>query len=169
MANIQYITFKRNSFYDFKKNNYIKNIISNSNFLDYSIIHSDYEVIEISTFDNLKENSLLFLDFSIINQDLIKKINNFKNIHVFTNAKKNNLLLKLNSYSLCDNLKKIYSEIINLLLIDPDNIKLIDKFIKKNNSFISKHSFIDKSVKIGNNCIIGRGVIIKKIVLLKIM
>ncbi|MAV83034.1 MAG: UDP-3-O-(3-hydroxymyristoyl)glucosamine N-acyltransferase [Pelagibacteraceae bacterium] len=152
------IKFNRNNFYEFKKIN-LKSLISKNSMLNNSIINNNFKINEISTLNNIRNNSLLFL--SKKHQNKLNQFLNNKSVHIITDSINLNNK-KLNSYSVVDNLKIAYNSIINSIITHPDHILYKDKFIKKNNSFISSYCKIHKSVKIGNNCTIGKGVKIEK-------
>ena len=100
------------NFYKITDNTSIKNILSKSLLINNSFINKNFKIINISTIDNIKNNSLLFLDKNFVTK-ITKKMIYKKNIHVITNYKKINSLKLFNSFSLVDNLKLQYNNIIN--------------------------------------------------------
>mgnify|MGYP006081597071 CR=1 FL=1 len=161
------INFKRNSFYKFSKNQFLNNILTDKSLLVLNSMPKIFKVTDVSTPNNLKNHSIIFL-----NKKNINYFNNYLDtnkktiIHVFSDVKEITDY-QIKSFTLVNNLKLAYNNIINNLLIHPDHFLYKDKFIKKKNSFISANSIIHKSVKIGNNCVIGQGVKINKNCIIK--
>ena len=123
---------------------------------------NNFEILEVSSLNIQKKNSLLFL-----NQDLNNLTNYLNNIlfitdkeNIFNNQKyKNAILVK--------NLSESWNKLMNLIYSHEDSVDYKDEFIKKNNSYISKFAKVDSSSKIFNNCIIGKGVEIGKNCIIK--
>jgi UDP-3-O-[3-hydroxymyristoyl] glucosamine N-acyltransferase len=158
-------SYKRNTFFDISKKIPIKNLLSNRSLVIKEKILTNFIPIDISTPDNLKNNSIIFLK-----NDKIKSLTSYNNLHLKIHAfieSKTIDNLKIDSFTLVNNLKTTYNNIINNFIIHPDHGLYKDKFIKKNNSYISAKAKIHKSVKIGNNCVIGKGVIIGKNCIIK--
>ncbi len=138
--------------YIFKRNDLISSKVTNTkiNFKD-SRINDEFEITDISSYENIKKNSVLFLnrDVTIPNDILILLITDKKNI--FKNYGYKNIIL-------VDDVSMTYRDIINFMYIHEDNIDFKDTFIKISNSYISKSAKIHKTTIIGNNCVIGKGV-----------
>ncbi len=164
---MQINNFKRNNFYNFKKNQFLIQILTDKSLIIKNNIIKNFKVSDISTPNNLKNNSIIFLDNKNINE-FVKNLNLTKKItiHVLSDSKEiiNN---EIKSYTLVSDLKLSYNNIINNLIIHPDHIFYKDNFLKKKNSYISDNCTIHKTVKIGNNCVIGKGVIIGKNCIIK--
>ena len=157
------ITFERNDFYP------IKNIIGTSDLIkkfDFDIkttkISDDFILNDISSLNNLRDNSLLFLEknHSInINANMnILIITN--DLNVFNSNKFKNILF-------LDNIKDVSNKLINFLFYHEDSSDYKDEFKIINNTFISKFAEVDKTAFIGNNSIIGRGCKIGKNTIIK--
>tara|TARA_E500000178_G_C16953203_1_gene722314 strand:+ start:510 stop:1496 length:987 start_codon:yes stop_codon:yes gene_type:complete len=138
------------------------------NFLDINIIlknfsknitkykiENNFEILDISSLDRQKKNSILFIkdiNFNNIKEDKILIITD--NDLLFEDKKIKNIILT-------NNLSFIYNLIINFFILHDDSIDYQDEFEFKNGSYISKFSKIKNDVLIGHNCLIGRGVIIE--------
>ena len=143
--------YKVENFYPFK--NRIKNselsVILND-YLNDNKFKSTFNIENISSIENLKKNSFLF----------ISRINKIENIypnyiHIITDDPQ--VFESNHNASLVKNLNLSYCQILNFLFYHEDNLNFPDEFVFKNNSYISIYSKIDPSTEIGNNCIIGRG------------
>ena len=164
---MQNIIFKRKNFYDFKNKNFIANIIPDE-LIKSSKIENNFRIFEISTLDNYKDKSIFFISYKKITPTLINKFKNISlSIHIITDSLDFIKSTKSKSFTYTENLLSTYSNIINNLLIHPDDKLFKDKFFKKNNSYISLKAKIHHSSKIGNNCTIGRGVILGKNCIIK--
>ena len=133
-----------------------------SKFIIKKEVIDKFEVLDISSKDRLRLNSVLFLK----KRTKIPS-NSFKNIFIITD---DNLIFENNNFKnklLVNHLDSVYSLIANKLFIHDDNILYKDEFDLKNNSLISKYSSIDSSTKVHPNCIIGRGVEIGKNCIIK--
>ena len=130
-------------------NNLINNeIISKS-------IDKNFEIEDISSLNEFRKNSIIFLEKHI------KKIDHLPNdIHIITNLEQN--LNDYNSYTYVKDLSTSYNKILNKLFYHEDQICNFDDYTYKNGSYISKLSNIDNEVEIGKNSIISRGVQIGK-------
>ena len=160
-------TFKRNTFFDVLSKKSIKNILTDQSIIIKKNIHKNFFVSDISTPDNLKNNSIIFLKQDSIDKYLLKLNSNLSySIHVFIESSQINNK-KIKSYTLVNNLKSAFNNTINNFIINPDHLSYKDKFIKNQNSFISSKANIHKSSIIGNNCVIGKGVIIGKNCIIK--
>jgi UDP-3-O-[3-hydroxymyristoyl] glucosamine N-acyltransferase len=159
--------FKRNTFFDIIKKKSLKNILTDKSIILENNINKNFFVSDISTPNNLKNNSIIFLKSGAIDLFLSNlKSNSDYSIHVFIESS-HIVNKKIKSYTLVNNLKSAYNIIINNFLIHPDHLNYKDKFIKKNNTFISVKANIHKSSIIGNNCVIGKGVRIGKNCIIK--
>ena len=164
---MNFSTFERSTFFNIQKNQSIKNLLTDTSLIVKNKILDNFIVNEVSTPENLVNNSIIFL-----NEDMVDKFSlnmnqnlNYK-IHAFIYSKEINKN-KIKSYTLVNNLKSAYSNVINNLIIHPDHLNYKDKFSKIKNSFISIKANIHKSCIIGNNCVIGKGVIIGKNCIIK--
>ena len=156
--------FIRNTFFDIRKTS-LTRLLSDRTLVIKDKVLINFKPIDISTPDNLKNNSIIFLNNDKIKTFISKNYSNLK-IHAFIESDLTNNL-NINSYTLVNNLKSSYINIINNIIIHPDHNLYNDRFIKKKNSLLSVKSEIHKSVKIGNNCIIGKGVVIGKNCIIK--
>ena len=159
--------FKRNTFFDVLNKKSIKNILTDESIIIKNNIHKNFFVSDVSTLDNLKNNSIIFLKLDTLDKYLLKLNSNYSYpIHAFIESSQINNK-KIKSFTLVNNLKLAYNNIINNFLIHPDHLNYKDEFIKNQNSFISSKANIHKSSIIGNNCVIGKGVIIGKNCIIK--
>ena len=157
------LKFSRKNFFTIKNrftSNDIKKIIKN-NIIDQ---RNDkiFQIFEISSLKNLRENSILFLDKNL----KLDKIN-YESIFLVTN---NKLIFENKNFkniTLVKNLNDAYIDIINFTFIHDDSLDYFDDFNFINNSYISKKSIIHKTSKIFNNCVIGKGVEIGKNCIIK--
>ena len=159
--------FKRITFFDILKKKSIKSILTDKSIILKNNIQKNFFVLDVSTPDNLKNNSIIFLKSDAIDSYLSNlKSNSNYSIHAFIEspyiANK-----KIQSFTLVNNLKSAYNMIINNLFIHPDHLSYKDKFVKYKNSFISTKANIHNSSIIGNNCVIGKGVKIGKNCIIK--
>ncbi len=120
-------------------------------------ISKNFEVQDISSTKNLKDNSILFLENNI---KFDKK--NFNNIILITNNINIFEETKYKDIILINNFNDAYNIIINFIYSHEDSLDYFDEFDLIGNSFISKNASIHKSSKIFNNCVIGKGVKIGK-------
>jgi len=125
-------------------------------------INKKFEILEISSLEEIRDHSILFVNNSEFKIDHLKE-----DLIIFTdkpdffdNNEKMQIVL-INDYNKCFNL------LINHLYLHEDSINYFDDFTFKDNSYISKFSFVDDSTKIGKNCFIGRGVKIGKNTIIK--
>ena len=123
-------------------------------------IKKKFVIDDISSLNNLKENSILFLENDYPLSDL-----NIKNMIFITDSIKS--FEKSDFAILVSNLNISYSLIINYLYEHEDTLRFEDNFSFINNSYISEKATIHRSSKISNNCTIGKGVIIGKNCLIK--
>ena len=157
------IEFNRVNFFPLKKKISSIDIIKLINdFVFKYEIKDIFDILDISSIDYIKSNSILFLkqefdlkdidiDFLIIITDDEKTYNNLKI--------KNRILIK--------NHNEVYNFLLNQLFLHEDCLDFFDDFILKDGSYISKFSTVHESSIIQKNCIIGRGVEIGKNVLIK--
>ena len=150
------MNFTRTNFYPYKN---IFDLNKLSEFYKDEILYNHYsknfEIKEISSLSNFRNNSILFLDAD-------RKISNFnkKNIQIITNVKENKNYY--DNITIIKNLDFIYNSICNNLFYHEDHMGFPDDYTYINGSFISKFSKINKSTEIGKNCVISRGVEIGK-------
>ena len=159
---MQIINFKRDTFYQLSKKCLLSDILRNNSTLIKNNIPNNFKVSDISSLNNLKQNSIFFLNKLNIDR-FIKNFNkhNTNFIHFISDSKEITKLKNI-SYSLVSDISLAYNIIINNFLTHPEHLLYKDKFLKKNNSFVSDNCTIHNSVKIGNGCVIGKGVIIGK-------
>ncbi len=117
-------------------------------------IHSNFEIKNISSIDNINLNSAVF-----INSDKNFKLNEDK-ILIITDNKV--FYTKYKNCVLVNDINRSFKALADYIYIHDDSLKYNDEFNLINNSSISKFAKIDPSVKIGRNCLIGRGVSIGK-------
>ena len=150
------ISFNRYNFHP-KRNSLFTRKISELNGINIinKKLYVDYEIVEISSHNKLRENSILFTNslydatsfpdnFTLITSD-----ENFFNSF----DKKNIFLVK--------DLNFTYNEILNFMYYHEDNIDFNDTFDFVNGSYISKFSYVNPTAKIFNS-VISRGVVIGK-------
>ena len=159
--------FKRETFFKVLKKKSVKNILTDHSVIIEKKILKNFSVSDISTPNNLKNNSIIFLKLDAVDKFLLN-LNSSPSylIHAFIDSS-HIINKKVQSYTLVNNLKSAYNNIINNFIIHPDHLSYKDKFIKTKNSFISSKANIHKSSIIGNNCVIGKGVIIGKNCIIK--
>ena len=152
------LQFSRSNFFlkqNSVKSNDLKKIIKN-NFINQRI-KSNFEIDEISSLKNFRENSILFLD-----KNIKFKISKLNNIILITNDQKIFNMTEFQNIILVKKLDYAFIEIINYLFSHEDSLNYSDEFEYINNSYISKNATIDSSSNIFNNCVIGKGVEIGK-------
>ena len=149
---------------DFKRSNFfpLKKIFKLNKLIDLlkdeillSKINNNFDIKDLSSLNELRDNSIIFLG-SYIEIEKIK----YKNIHVISNIEKNNDLY--NNITIIKDLNLAYNLICNNIFYHDDNSNALDKFNLINGSYISKYSKIHETVQIGHNCVIARGVEIDK-------
>ena len=127
------------------------------NFVIKSKIKNNFFIKDISSLNNLRDLSLLFLDNQNYNQT--KSLSNIcvitESRDIFDNGSFDNIIL-VNDFNLT------YVQVLNYIYGHEDTNDYFDDFIKVNDSYISKFSKVDVSVIIAKNCVIGRGVEIGK-------
>ena len=157
------IEFVRSNFFP------LKNILLSSDidkilekFLILSNIKNQFEILDVSSTNNIKSNSIFFLnkeiDISLKNNEKLLVITDNNKIYESINVE-NKILIK--------NINKAYQFLLNQIFILDDTIDYQDDFDLKNGSYISKFSKIDTYAIIKKNCVIGRGVPIGKNVIIK--
>lgn len=161
-----FMDYLRSDFLFFR--NKIKNSQINQNLKkDHLIDHKcnkNFDIKEISSLDNLKNNSILFSD--VLDFDYFR-ISKNDNIHIITSNYKLIENFDLSNYSLVKKLDSSFVEIINKIFIHNDSIDFKDNFLNINNSYISEYASIHPSTIIEPNCCIGRGVKIGKNCIIK--
>jgi len=146
--------FDRYQFYPKNKILYVNHLDKIlSDLVINKLLHDNYEINEISSLENIIDQSILFLNKGISNIQLLKKnlVVITDDLEIFNHLSNKNIFL-------VNNINNAFNIVINHMYYHEDNLQFHDEFIHHNNSFISKFSKIDNSVKIGNNCVIGRGV-----------
>ena len=160
--------FKREDFFPLKKKyNLTEIIVLISQLIIEKKISNNFQIKDISSFDYLRDNSLVFIN-KIIESDEF----NSNNICIITDVKEN-LSNGYGNIILVDHLSAAYNEILNNLYFHDDNKLFPDQFDLINGSYISKfcnihessvvgvNSVICRGVKIGQNCVIKNNVVIK--------
>ena len=131
-------------------------------YLVHSSINKKFEIFDISSTDNIKSNSIFFL-----NKEVDISFKNSEKLLVISDNKKIYDSIKVENKILIKDSNKVYNYLLNQIFIHDDCFDYQDEFDLKNRSYISKYSKIDPSATIQNNCVIGRGVIIGKNVIIK--
>lgn len=131
-------------------------------YLVHSSINKKFEIFDISSTDNIKSNSIFFLNKEV---DISSK--NSEKFLIISDNKKIYDSIKVENKMLIKDNNKVYNYLLNQIFIHDDCFDYQDDFDLKNGSYISKYSKIDSSATIQNNCVIGRGVIIGKNVIIK--
>jgi len=157
------LDFDRSVFYPYKNkfnNKNLKQILENL-LIDEKIVNT-FMINDISSLENIKEKSILFLKKK-------QKIPNFNygNFCVVTNCLDIFNKINCSSIHLVSDIDLTYNIILNYLFHHEDSIDYYDDFSLINESYISKYSKIDPSTKIFKNCVIGRGVVIGKNCIIK--
>ncbi len=157
------IEFIRSNFFPLKntlQSNDIDKMIKK--YLVHSSINKKFEIFEISSPNNIKSNSIFFL-----NKEIDISFKNNEKLLIITDNKKIYETIDIENKILINNNNKVYQLLLNQIFIHDDCTDYQDDFEFKNGSYISKFSKIDISAIISKNCIIGRGVIIGKNVIIK--
>ena len=157
------IKFERNDFYPIKNKIRTFDLIKNFNLdINKSKISDDFFLNDISSLNNIRNNSLLILEKNYsINIDAKMNILVITNdFNIFNSNKYKNILY-------LDNFKDISNKLINYLFYHEDSPDFKDEFKIINNTFISIFADVDKTALIGNNSIIGRGCKIGKNAIIK--
>ena len=144
------LQFSRSNFFtkqNLLNSNDLQNVVKNN--LINQRIKTNFEINEISSLTNLRENSILFLDKHI--QFAKSKLNN---LIIITSDEKEFNNKEFQNIILVKKLNDAFIEIINYLFSHEDSLNYSDEFEYINNSFISKSATIDSSSNIFNNCVI---------------
>jgi len=155
--------FIRNNFFSIKKSFNSKDftlILSNN--IKSERISDNFKILDISSLNISRKNSVLFLDDV---SNLL--ISHFNDILLITDNEKIYKKIEFKNIILVKNLNEAWNTIVNKLYSHEDGIDYVDEFIQINNSYISKNAKIDSSSKIFNNCVIGKGVEIGKNCIIK--
>ena len=157
------IEFKRVNFFPLKNkysSSYIPKLIQD-NLIEIEI-NDNFNILDISSTDYLKSNSILFLknDFEFQEFDLDFLL-------IITDSEKIYKNLKSKNKILVNNHNDVYNLLLNKIFFNEDSLDFSDEFILKDGSHISKFAKIDDTAIIQQNCTIGRGVEIGKNVLIK--
>jgi len=157
------LQFSRNNFFPIKNNiksNDIKDLIKDN--LINKRLFSNFEIKDISSLNNLRNQSIIFLEKEIkdnlYNTKDILIITN--NLEIFDNEDYQNAIF-------VKNLNMAYNNVINFIFSHEDSLDYYDDFVLVNNSYISKKAIIHNTSKIFNNCVIGKGVEIGKNCIIK--
>ena len=152
------IFFNRDIFHNKKREINIESLVEifNSFIINFRI-KNNFFIKDISSLENLRDLSLLFLDNQNYNQ--IKSLSNIciitESQSIFDEVSFENIIL-VNDFNLT------YVQVLNYIYGHEDTSDYFDDFIIINDSYISKFSEVDQSVTIAKNCVIGRGVKIGK-------
>ncbi len=148
--------FTRSNFFPYKKIFSVKYLtkLINKQIL-FNSVENDFDIKDISSLSELRDNSVIFLDKLIVIEDIKKK-----NIHVISNDNENKSHYK--NITIVEDLSLTYNLICNELFYHEDYIDIQDDYNYINGSYISKYSKIHDTVTIGKNCVISRGVEINK-------
>ena len=131
-------------------------------YLVHSSINNKFEIFDISSTNNIKSNSIFFL-----NKEIDISFKNNEKLLIITDNKKIYETIDIENKILINNNNKVYQLLLNQIFIHDDCPDYQDDFDLKYGSYISKYSKIDPSAIIHKNCSIGRGVIIGKNVIIK--
>ena len=157
------IEFNRVNFFPLKKkisSNDITKLLNN--FIIQYEIKDVFEILDISSIDYKRSNSILFLKYEHDLKDI-----NIEFLLIITDNEDTYTNLKIKNKVLIKNYNEVYNFLLNQLFLHEDCLDFSDEFIFKNGSYISKFSTIHESSTIQKNCVIGRGVEIGKNVLIK--
>tara|TARA_B100001057_G_C22817558_1_gene938080 strand:- start:763 stop:1743 length:981 start_codon:yes stop_codon:yes gene_type:complete len=145
---------------DFNRSNFNKlrqslNSLDIGNILNKLLIKSNiinkFEILDISSIDTIRNQSLIFLKKPF-------DINFSKNKTVIiTDDEECYKSFSNRDIILVSNFNKSYNILINYMYIHEDDHSYVDEFELVNNSYISKYSDINKTAKIGTGCVIGKG------------
>lgn len=156
-------TFNRTNFFPLNKSLYSYEI---KNLIDKHIISSNivdnFKIIDISSIENLKNNSILFL-----NKDINFYKKNYNSVLIITSDEQIYNSISFKNKIFINNFNEVYSFLLNYTFVHDDSLEYKDDFISERGSFISKYAQIDNSASIQENCVIGRGVKIGKNVIIK--
>lgn len=157
------IEFNRVNFFPLKKKIFSIDItkLINDFVIQYEI-KDTFEILDISSIDYIKSNSILFLKHELDLKDI-----NIDFLIVITDDKKTYNSLKIKNKVLINNQNEVYNFLLNQLFLHEDCLDFSDEFIFKDGSYISKFATVHESTTIQKNCVIGRGVEIGKNVLIK--
>jgi len=112
-----------------------------------------FEIYDLSSLNDLRINSLLFLD----NENFNKKIN-FDKTCIITSNQKIYEEKEYENIILVKDFNSSYVKILNHIYGHEDTNDYHDDFLEINGSFISKLAEVASSAMISKNCVIGRGV-----------
>ena len=157
------IEFIRSDFFPLKKtllSSEIDKMVEK--YLIHSSINKKFEICDISSINNIKSNSIFFL-----NKEIDISLKDYEKLLVISDSKTIYDSIEVENKLLIKNNNKVYNFLLNQIFIHDDCSDYQDDFDLINGSYISKFSKIDPSAMINKNCIIGRGVIIGKNVIIK--
>ena len=115
-------------------------------------IINNININDISSLDNILDNSVLFINGNLNIIESSKKVVIITNNYDFYSNSNNPNIILVKDINLSYNL------LIKNLFYHDDDVQFSDDFDYLHGSYISKYSDIHSDVKIGNNCVIGRGV-----------
>lgn len=149
------INFDRSEFYPRLKYSNLEELalLLKDLLIDHKI-KNNFEIKDISSLENVRKNSVIFMDAS---HKVKFECYDIDNICLITNDQSNFQNFDNNVF-LINDLNSCYNTLINELFSHDDNKSYKDDYDFINGSYISRYSSIDKSVLIGKNCLIGRGV-----------
>ena len=157
--------FDRSQFHPLKNkinNTEIQNLLIN-HIIDIKIFENN-EISNICSINNLKNNSILFLDSK---RTSFLKLNDKFKLIILTNDKNFFSEVEKNSIFLINNIDESFLIMANFMFCHEDQADFKDEFNLIDNSYISKYASVHKTSKIYNNCVIGRGVEIGKNCIIK--
>ena len=146
------VEFNRVNFFPIKKKIFSIDItkLINDFVIQYEI-KDTFEILDISSIDYIKSNSILFLkqEFDLKDIDIDFLI-------IITDDEKTYNNLKFRNKVLIKNHNDVYNFLLNQLFLHEDCLDFLDEFIFKNGSHISKFAIVHESAIIQKNCIIER-------------
>ncbi len=155
--------FNRNNFLISRNKLSVENLLSVlDNLVLKNNIYFNFFIDEVSSLDNFKKNSLLFLDEKITSYKI-----NFSEVCLITSNKEIYKYYSNKNIFLVTDFAKSFKKIINFMYIHEDSSDFKDEFSYVKGSYISKYSSIHDTSVILKNCVIGRGVEIGKNCIIK--
>jgi UDP-3-O-[3-hydroxymyristoyl] glucosamine N-acyltransferase len=114
---------------------------------------NDFEINEISSLEDIRDNSILFY-----NKSSMKLVKKFNNVLFITDVLDKYKEMRFTSSFLVKNLDKTFNHVTNHMFSHDDSLDYKDDYNLIEHSYISKYADIHPSAKIGSNCVIGKGV-----------
>ena len=163
LFNYSMIEFERINFFPLKNkfsSSYIPSLIED--FVIKNEIEDFFDIVDISSIECKKSNSILFLKHELDLKDI-----NLDFLLIITDNEKIYDNLEIKNKILINNYNKVYNILLNEIFLHEDCLDFLDEFTLIDGSYISKYAKIHESAIIQKNCTIGRGVEIGKNVLIK--